>query len=56
MKKLLLISAFILLSTSVNAKIYKWIDENGSVHFSDKPYSQDAKEVKVSLILSAIML
>jgi hypothetical protein len=47
MKKLLLISAFILLSTSVNAKIYKWIDENGSVHFSDKPYSQDAKEVKV---------
>ena len=47
MKKLLLISAFILLSTSVNAKIYKWIDENGSIHFSDKPYSQDAKEVKV---------
>jgi len=47
MKKLLLISAFILLSTSVNAKIYKWVDENGSIHFSDKPYSQDAKEVKV---------
>ena len=47
MKKLFLISAFILLSTSVNAKIYKWVDENGSVHFSDKPYSQEAKEVKV---------
>ena len=47
MKKLLLLSAFILLSTSVNAKIYKWVDENGSVHFSDKPYSQEAKEVKV---------
>ena len=47
MKKLLLISAFILLSTPVNAKIYKWVDENGSIHFSDKPYSQDAKEVKV---------
>jgi len=46
MKKLLLISAFILLSTSVNAKIYKWVDENGSIHFSDKPYSQVAKEVK----------
>ena len=47
MKKLFLISAFILLSTSVNAKIYKWVDENGSVHFSDKPYSQEAKEVRV---------
>ena len=47
MKKLFLISAFILLSTTANAKIYKWVDENGSVHFSDKPYSQEAKEVKV---------
>ncbi len=47
MKKLLSIVVLVLLSTSVHAKIYKWIDENGSVHFSDKPYSQDAKEVNV---------
>ena len=47
MKKLLFIVVLVLLSTSVHAKIYKWVDENGSVHFSDKPYSQDAKEVKV---------
>ena len=47
MKKLLLISALVLLSATANAKIYKWVDENGSVHFSDKPYSQDAKEVNV---------
>ena len=47
MKKLLFISVLVLLSTTANAKIYKWVDENGSVHFSDKPYSQDAKEVNV---------
>jgi hypothetical protein len=47
MKKLLSIVVLVLLSTSVDAKIYKWVDENGSVHFSDKPYSQDAKEVNV---------
>lgn len=47
MKNILFIFVFFLLSTTVNAKIYKWVDENGSVHFSDKPYSQDAKEVNV---------
>jgi len=47
MKKLLFISVLVLLSTTANAKIYKWVDENGSIHFSDKPYSQDAKEVNV---------
>jgi len=47
MKRLLSLAVLVLLATAVNAKIYKWIDENGSVHFSDKPYSQDAKEVKV---------
>ena len=47
MKKLLLISVLVLLYATANAKIYKWVDENGSVHFSDKPYSQDAKEVNV---------
>ena len=47
MKKLLFISILVLLSTTANAKIYKWVDENGSVHFSDKPYSQDAKEVNI---------
>ena len=47
MKKLLLISVLVLLSATANAKIYTWVDENGSVHFSDEPYSQDAKEVNV---------
>jgi hypothetical protein len=47
MKKLLFISVLVILSATVNAKTYKWVVENGSVHFSDKPYSQDAKEVNV---------
>jgi hypothetical protein len=47
MNKLLSIVVLVLLSTSVDAKIYKWVDENGSVHFSDKSYSQDANEVKI---------
>ena len=47
MKRLLSLAALVLLATAVHAKIYKWVDDNGSVHFSDKPYSQDAKEVKV---------
>ena len=47
MKRLLTLAALVLLATAVHAKIYKWVDENGSIHFSDKPYSQDAKEVKV---------
>lgn len=47
MKKLLVITLLVLLPCSAHAKVYKWIDENGSVHFSDKPYSAEAKEVKV---------
>jgi len=46
-QKLLFISLMVLLSVSAHAKIYKWIDKNGSVHFSDKPYSAEAKEVQV---------
>ncbi len=47
MKRLLSLAALVLLATTVHSKTYKWVDENGSIHFSDKPYSQGAKEVKV---------
>ena len=47
MKPLTLLILFILLATSSYATVYKWVDENGSVHFSDKPYSKDAKEIKI---------
>ena len=33
--------------STVFCKIYKWVDETGTVHFSDKPYAEEAKEVNV---------
>jgi len=36
---LVLVSFFLFLPASVHAQIYKWVDENGNVHFSDKPVS-----------------
>jgi hypothetical protein len=47
--KILLFMLFciIIMPIDVDAKIYKWVDENGTIHFSDKPYSGDAKEVNV---------
>jgi hypothetical protein len=47
MKILTIFAAFLLLTTASHSKIYKWVDENGSVHFSDTAYSQDAKEVNI---------
>lgn len=36
------------LSNSVMAKVYKWTDSNGKVHYSDKPIKQgDVEEVKI---------
>ena len=31
--------------SAAQAKIYRWVDKNGSVHFSDKPYSDEAEEI-----------
>ena len=39
---------FVLFTSSAQAKIYRWVDKNGSVHFSDKPYSEDAQEIKIN--------
>jgi hypothetical protein len=47
MKLMTILATFLLLTATSHSKIYKWVDENGSVHFSDTPYSQDAKEVNI---------
>ncbi|MEN8688197.1 MAG: DUF4124 domain-containing protein [Desulfuromonadales bacterium] len=31
--------------SAAQAKIYRWVDKNGSVHFSDKPSSDEAEEI-----------
>jgi len=35
------------LPSTALSKIYKWVDESGTVHFSDKPYSDQAQEITV---------
>ncbi len=31
---------------NVNSEIYKWIDKNGKIHFSDKSIDKNAKKIK----------
>ena len=47
-KLLILLSVCLCFSSLSTAGIYKWVDENGKVHFSDKkPVSQGVEEVDV---------
>ena len=44
-----LISVFMLiLMLPAQAGVYKWVDENGKVHYGDKPTTDAANEVKVN--------
>jgi len=58
MRHIILISVFLfssLMTTGVHSKIYKWIDENGKTHMSDKPPKTidfDEIKVKVNVISS----
>ena len=49
MKKIIILISllFLLTSTSVHAQMYKWTDENGQTHFSDKPH-KTAKKIKIN--------
>lgn len=49
-KPFILSILFALVAVSANAEIYKWTDENGQIHYSDKkPKAQkDAKQIKVN--------
>ena len=37
----------LILSLPVAAQVYKWTDEDGNVHFGDKPRGTDSQEVKI---------
>lgn len=52
--KLLIITLFIIFTSSHAQEIYKWVDENGKVHFGDrKPDTQDKVEaLNIKLINS----
>ncbi len=44
--QLILIIGLCLLAVVARAEIYKWVDENGKVHYGDKP-NESAKEITV---------
>ena len=50
MKTLLGIAIFLLSMTPVHAELYKWVDEQGKVHYSDQPASGKTKsETKLGI-------
>lgn len=46
MKPFLLI-LFTLFGTNAMAEIYKWVDAQGNVHYSDKPVKEDAQQMDI---------
>jgi len=38
-----------LISLTAHAEIYKWTDENGKIHFSDKPVGEKAKTLDIKV-------
>ncbi len=40
------------LATSAQAEIYKWVDEQGKVHFSDRPQGKNTEKVEVKSSVS----
>ncbi|MEW8431407.1 MAG: DUF4124 domain-containing protein [gamma proteobacterium symbiont of Ctena orbiculata] len=44
---LLLLSIFISPVFHLQAGVYKWVDENGRVHFSDRPTAAESTEVEI---------
>jgi len=44
----LLIALTLTLSNQLSAKkIYKWVDENGKVHYSDRPINENAESLEI---------
>jgi hypothetical protein len=42
----LLMAGCLLMSVPVKAEIYKWTDENGRVHYEDKPRGNNSNKIK----------
>lgn len=42
-----LLVALFIAAFGVSAEVYKWTDETGRVHFSDRPVGEDAEELKI---------
>ena len=54
MKNLVLLFSLLIIAIPSSAEIYKWVDEEGHVHFSDKkPQNQAVLEVQVDAEISS---
>lgn len=53
MKIGILLFTFVFSTSSIHAKVYKWVDENGVTHYSQKAPEQGAKEIRVKGVPSA---
>lgn len=42
----------LMLFPSVQAKVYKWVDKNGKVHYSDKPFNEQSQEIEIKSDIS----
>ena len=49
MKKILVVSIALLLASSAQAGLYRWVDDNGKVHFSDKVPAAASKKTHTKL-------
>jgi len=46
-RRLLLPTILTICTFAATAEVYKWVDENGKVHYSDKPINQDSKQIQI---------
>ncbi len=42
-----IVATSILTASGVNAEVYKWTDENGKIHYSDKPLDTKSQKVQI---------
>lgn len=47
MKQIILLALLLVIAVKSHAEIYKWTDENGRTHFSDRPTSKNAEKVNI---------
>ena len=44
---LIIILSTAIIASPINAKVYKWVDDNGQVHYGEKPGSTQAEQVQI---------
>jgi hypothetical protein len=53
MKKLVYLLMCLSLSAAASAELYKWVDENGKVHYTDQDPALDSKKAVTKEVIEA---